>query len=76
MIVYCTCSLEPEEGEQQIARLLANHPEMARRPVTAAEIGGLHEAITKDGDVRTLPCYWGELGGMDGFFATRLVRNN
>ncbi len=76
MIVYCTCSLEPEEGEQQIARLLANHPEMARRPVTAAEIGGLHAAITKDGDVRTLPCYWGELGGMDGFFATRLVRNN
>ncbi len=75
-IVYCTCSLEPEEGEQQIARLLSNHPEMARRPVEAEEIGGLHEAITKDGDVRTLPCHWGEQGGMDGFFAARLVRKN
>ena len=73
-IVYCTCSLEPEEGEQQIARLLSNHPEMERRPVEAGEIGGLDEAITKDGDVRTLPCHWGEQGGMDGFFAARLVR--
>jgi 16S rRNA (cytosine967-C5)-methyltransferase len=76
MLVYCTCSLEPEEGEQQIARLLASHPEMARRPVEPAEIGGLNEAITKDGDLRTLPCYWGEQGGMDGFFAARLVRND
>ncbi|HEX4505967.1 MAG TPA: transcription antitermination factor NusB [Alphaproteobacteria bacterium] len=73
-VVYCTCSLEPEEGEQQIARLLSDHPEVARRPVEASEIGGLHEAITKDGDVRTLPCHWGEQGGMDGFFAARLVR--
>ena len=75
-LVYCTCSLEPEEGEQQIARLLASHPQMARRPVEPGEIGGLNEAITKDGDVRTLPCHWGEQGGMDGFFAARLVRKD
>jgi 16S rRNA (cytosine967-C5)-methyltransferase len=75
-LVYCTCSLEPEEGEQQIARLLSNHPQMARRPVEAREIGGLDQAITKDGDVRTLPCHWGEQGGMDGFFAARLERKN
>lgn len=75
-LVYCTCSLEPEEGEQQIARLLSTHPEMARRPVEAAEIGGLNEAITKEGDVRTLPCHWGEQGGMDGFFAARLGRKD
>jgi 16S rRNA (cytosine967-C5)-methyltransferase len=75
-LVYCTCSLEPEEGEQQIARLLSTHPEMTRRPVEAGEIGGLDEAITKDGDVRTLPCHWGEQGGMDGFFAARLVRKD
>lgn len=74
VVVYCTCSLEPEEGEQQIARLLSAHPEVARRPVEASEIGGLDDAITKDGDVRTLPCHWGGQGGMDGFFAARLVR--
>jgi 16S rRNA (cytosine967-C5)-methyltransferase len=73
-VVYCTCSLEPEEGEQQIDRLLSHHPEMARRPIDGQEIGGLNQAITKDGDVRTLPCHWGERGGMDGFFAARLVR--
>ena len=76
VLVYCTCSLEPEEGEQQIARLLASHPEMARRPIEAGEVGGLNEAITKDGDLRTLPCHWGEQGGMDGFFAARLIRND
>jgi 16S rRNA (cytosine967-C5)-methyltransferase len=73
-VVYCTCSLEPEEGEQQITRLLSAHAEVARRPVEAAEIGGLNEAITKDGDVRTLPCHWAGEGGMDGFFAARLLR--
>jgi 16S rRNA (cytosine967-C5)-methyltransferase len=73
-VVYCTCSLEPEEGEQQIARLLTSRPDVVRRPVEASEIGGLDEAITKDGDVRTLPCHWGGQGGMDGFFAARLVR--
>ena len=74
MLVYCTCSLEPEEGEQQIAQLLANRPDMSRRRVEAAEIGGLDEAITADGDIRTLPSHWGAQGGMDGFFAARLVR--
>jgi 16S rRNA (cytosine967-C5)-methyltransferase len=72
-LVYCTCSLEPEEGEQQIAHFLAKHGEFTRRPIEAAEIGGLTEGITRDGDLRTLPCHWDEKGGMDGFFAARLV---
>ncbi len=72
-LIYCTCSLEPEEGEQQIKRFLGEHAEFGRRPIDAAEIGGLDEAITRDGDLRTLPCHWGEKGGMDGFFAARLV---
>ena len=53
---------------------LARCREAARQPVEASEIGGLNEAISKDGDVRTLPCHWGEQGGMDGFFAARLQR--
>jgi 16S rRNA (cytosine967-C5)-methyltransferase len=73
-LVYCTCSLEPEEGEQQIARFLAAHPEMTRHQVHPSEIGGLAEAITRDGDIRTLPCHWADRGGMDGFFAARLIR--
>ena len=39
MLVYCTCSLEPEEGPAQIARLLSRAPEFARVPIAAGECG-------------------------------------
>ena len=77
-LVYCTCSLEPEEGEDAIASLLADTPEMTRVPVEAAEVGGLTEIINGDGDLRTLPCHLPHedprLGGLDGFYAARLVK--
>ncbi|HMN88113.1 MAG TPA: RsmB/NOP family class I SAM-dependent RNA methyltransferase, partial [Bauldia sp.] len=76
-LVYCTCSLEPEEGEAQAARLAAR-PALAPRPVTAAEIGGLGEAVTPAGTVRTLPSQLPgatpRLSGVDGFFVARFVR--
>lgn len=79
-LVYCSCSLEPEEGEHQIARFLAAHAGFERMPVNAAEIGGLSKAITPDGDLRTLPCHrfpGHEQGaGLDGFFASRLRRRD
>lgn len=74
VLVYCTCSLEPEEGEAQIAALLERTPGLARKPVRASEIGGLNECLTPAGDVRTLPCQLAERGGMDGFFISRLTR--
>lgn len=73
-LVYCTCSLEPEEGPAQIERFLAAHPDFTRRPVAAAELGGLGELVTPAGDLRTLPCHLAELGGLDGFYAVRLVK--
>lgn len=77
-LVYCTCSLEPEEGEQQIATFLARHGDFSRQPVTADEIGGLSQFVTADGDLRTLPHALPgaepRLSGLDGFFAARLVR--
>lgn len=76
-IVYCTCSLEPEEGEQQIASFLRRNPDFRRAPVTEAD-GVPQEFINRDGDLRTLPCFWpnadARLAGIDGFFAARLVR--
>lgn len=71
-LIYCTCSLQPREGPERIAALLARDAGMARVPVTEAELPGLAEALTGEGDVRTLPHY---LGGMDGFFVSRLTRN-
>ncbi len=78
LLVYCTCSLEPEEGEAQIAAFLARHEGFTRVAVTADEIGGLTDAITADGDLRTLPSMLPgptpRLSGLDGFFASRLKR--
>jgi 16S rRNA (cytosine967-C5)-methyltransferase len=76
LVVYCSCSLEPEEGQEQVARLLAASPGIVRVPVSAAEIGGSPDWITSDGDLRTLPHHMPDarpdLAGMDGFFAARL----
>ncbi len=78
-LVYCTCSLEPEEGEQAIASILASEPGLRRAPVSRDEVAGLDEIITLDGDVRTLPSHLAHsdsrLGGLDGFFASRLIKS-
>lgn len=77
-LVYCTCSLEPEEGEQQIAALLRRNPDLARDPIRREEIGGLDELINADGDLRVLPSHLhnedARMSGLDGFFAARLRR--
>jgi 16S rRNA (cytosine967-C5)-methyltransferase len=78
MLVYCTCSLEPEEGEQAITALLAAEPALRRAPLEASEVSGLAEIVTAEGDLRTLPCHLPHqdprLGGLDGFYAARLLR--
>jgi 16S rRNA (cytosine967-C5)-methyltransferase len=79
-LIYCVCSLEPEEGEQQIGSLLARNPALARLPVGAEEVCGHTEFVTPDGDLRTLPLHLPDAdphwGGLDGFYAARLVRRN
>jgi 16S rRNA (cytosine967-C5)-methyltransferase len=78
IMVYCVCSLEPEEGAEQIAALLARNTSVARKPVTAEEVGGQANFITPDGDLRTLPLHLPDpdprWGGLDGFYAARLVK--
>ena len=78
-LVYCTCSLEPEEGEMQIAAVLRRNPDLVRSPIDPGEIGGLPASVTPLGELRTLPCHPARLepsrlDGLDGFFAARLVR--
>ena len=74
LLVYCTCSLQPEEGPERVAALLADGAPFRRLPIDAAQVGGLAELVSADGDLRTLPCHLGEKGGMDGFYAARLER--
>ncbi|CAN3991426.1 RsmB/NOP family class I SAM-dependent RNA methyltransferase [Methylocystis bryophila] len=77
-IVYCVCSLEPEEGETQVAAFLRRNPDFRREPVDLAALGAPSEFANRDGDLRTtpqmLPNEDSRLAGVDGFFAARLFR--
>lgn len=64
-LVYCTCSLLPEEGEAQVAAALARHPGLTMlRP----DIPGIEPAWFGERGLRLRPDYWAERGGMDGFY--------
>jgi 16S rRNA (cytosine967-C5)-methyltransferase len=78
VLVYCVCSLEPEEAEMQITSLLARNAGFARKPVSAEEVAGHKEFISPEGDLRTLPLHLPDpdphWSGLDGFYAARLTR--
>ncbi len=84
-LLYCTCSLEREEGEDQIASLLARHDELERDPIAPHEVTGLVHCLTLEGELRTLPCTTFQassaagsisaMAGMDGFFIARLRKS-
>lgn len=74
LLVYCVCSLQPEEGAVVVDSLLAEGLPLERIPVFATEFEGWEEFLTTAGDLRTLPCHFGDAGGIDGFFACRLRR--
>lgn len=72
-VVFCTCSLQAEEGPARIAAALERERSTKLDPIAGA--GGLiPESFVADGALRTLPCHWAERGGIDGFFAARLHR--
>ncbi len=77
-LIYCTCSLEPDENERVVADLLAGDSAMQRLPIAGAELFSRDEFITGEGDMRTLPCELSDadlrLAGIDGFYAARLVK--
>lgn len=79
-LVYCTCSLEPEEGGAQIAAFLERNSAFERIPLTPEQLAGHAELIDASGDLRTLPSHLGggsgRAGGLDGFFASLLRRRS
>jgi 16S rRNA (cytosine967-C5)-methyltransferase len=65
-LVFCTCSLLPDEGEIQIEDALKRHDDITVEPITLA---GLDPAwATPEGGLRLRPDYWADMGGMDGFY--------
>jgi 16S rRNA (cytosine967-C5)-methyltransferase len=74
VVVYCACSLQPDEGPAVVAGVLADGAPLQPAPFAAEEVDGLAGLIDDAGHLRTLPCHWPDEGGMDGFFAARLHR--
>jgi len=85
-LVFCTCSLEPQEGPERAQAFLRRTRMMKLVPIEpeeiwrgtgklarglADELGG---AVTAEGYLRTLPCHLSQQGGMDGFFAARFEK--
>jgi 16S rRNA (cytosine967-C5)-methyltransferase len=68
-LIYAVCSLQPEEGPAHTAP-----PGLEHAPFTPAELAALPGALTPNGQLRTHPGMWPNLGSIDGFFATRFVR--
>lgn len=74
VLVYCTCSLQPEEGPEQVHAFLSRHDNMTLSPIVPADIFGLADVVTPEGCLRTQPNQLAEQGGWDGFFAARFAK--
>jgi 16S rRNA (cytosine967-C5)-methyltransferase len=72
-LIYAVCSLQPEETVPRIETALTGN-NLCHDPLTQEELGQLPEALTDRGFLRTLPSLWADRGGMDGFFAARLIK--
>ena len=72
-LIYAVCSLQPEEGAPRIEAAIARGG-VRLDPFRPEELAALPEALTKEGFLRTHPGLWKDRGGMDGFFAARLIR--
>ena len=73
-LVYCTCSLLPAEGEDQVARFVAGTPDARQAAPDAAALGLDPAWIDGAGGLRLRPDYWPERGGMDGFYAALIEK--
>ena len=71
-LVFCTCSLLPEEGEEQVAAALSRHPDLS----VGTPVGDWIDKPwrTPDGMLRIRPDHWRNEGGIDGFFVALLEK--
>jgi 16S rRNA (cytosine967-C5)-methyltransferase len=73
-MVYATCSLQPEEGEDIISAVIdAADGRFGIDPITADQAGIFAKSITETGCIRILPSDYVDIGGVDGFFIARLM---
>ncbi|MEO1918318.1 MAG: transcription antitermination factor NusB [Paracoccaceae bacterium] len=73
-IVYCTCSLLPSEGEEQVEKFLRNHVDAKQLPANTNLPDLPADWIEKNGGLRLRPDFWTERGSMDGFYAALIEK--
>ncbi|QBY02198.1 methyltransferase domain-containing protein [Rhodophyticola sp. CCM32] len=73
-LVYCTCSLLPNEGENQVKAALKRHQGLEIIPVDPVTLGGDADWSSPEGGLRLRPDFWADRGGMDGFYMALLQR--
>ncbi|MCB4379613.1 RsmB/NOP family class I SAM-dependent RNA methyltransferase, partial [Synechococcus sp. MU1644] len=75
-MVFCTCSLLPDEGEVQVEEALGRHPSLTVDR-DALDRPGIDPAwITEEGGLRLRPDHWADQGGMDGFYVACLRKTD
>lgn len=70
-LVYCTCSLLPEEGEERAAAMASRHPDLV---FVTPDASGLDPAWRIPLGLRIRPDHWAGRGGIDGFFVTMVQK--
>ena len=74
-LIYCSCSIQKAEGEDQAQWLVQHEPSVSLSRLTKEEFPAIADLLTARGDMRCLPFPWQDIGGMDGFYAARFVKN-
>ena len=73
-MVYATCSLQPEEGEDIVSAIIDGaNGQYTIDPITPDQAGIFARSITDNGCLRILPNDYCDIGGVDGFFIARLL---
>ena len=74
-LIYATCSLQHDEGEDVIDGVVQDSRlGLTIDPVTTQEAGCFHPALTRDGTLRVVPADFAAMGGVDGFYIARLKK--
>ena len=75
ILLYVTCSLQPEEGADRVNAFLQRNSKFSIKPILPSEIPDLPTAIDAQQNLRTLPSMMSDAGGLDGFFASRMEKS-
>ena len=74
LLIYSVCSLQENEGEDQIKSVLKDNKNVIIKPILPSEVPNFEHSITKEGWLRIFPNCLDSIGGNDGFFIFKLQK--